>query len=428
MIKNHNQLATSNIRKKVLDIVNAGFNALDIEKAIEKQIKLEGELLNIKSESGKILKYDLNKFSDIFVVAIGKGSSRAAEQLEKILGSKITQGIAIDVKKRPLKFIKSFEGTHPLPSIKNVKATKKIINMLKKTKSDDLVLFLIFGGGSALLCSPAKISLNSFKKYTHQLINSGKDIHQINTIRKHLSLVKGGKLAMLAYPATAVSCIFSDVIGNNLSFIASGPTVKDQTKIKDAQKIIKELNWPKNIFLETPKEDKYFKKIKNILMFSNRRPLLEMKRKAEESGFNANIYSYTLKGEARKVGKRLMKVLRSKKSPQLILAGGETTVMVRGKGKGGRNQELVLGALSFLKDKEIIISAASDGWDNTEAAGAIGDIKTKLKAKKLGLNPEKFLKENDSFHFFQKTGDLIFAERGINIADFIILAKVRSTD
>jgi len=424
MIKNYKQLNITDFRKKALDIINAGLKELDIERIMNERINIKKDLLSIKPESGKILKYDLNKFSDIFVIAIGKGSSGAAEQLEKILGSKIAKGIVIDIEKRPLKFIKSFKGTHPLPSIKNVKATKKIINMLKGTRSDDLVIFLIFGGGSALLCSPAKISLNSLKKYTHQLINSGKDIYQINTIRKHLSLVKGGQIAQIAYPATVVSCIFSDVVGNNLSFIASGPTIKYQTKIKDAQKIAKEFNWPKDIFVNLPKEDKYFKKVKNILMFSNYQPLLEMKKKAEKLGFDASIYSHALKGEARKIGKRILKVLRGKPCvPQIVLAGGETTVIVKGKGKGGRNQELVLGALPFLKNKEIIISIASDGWDNTEAAGAIGDIETKLKAKKLGLNLKKFLEENDSFHFFQKTNDLIFIKKGINVADFIIAIK-----
>jgi len=426
MIKNYKQLAITKTRKKILDVLNAGLKSLDIEKIINEQINLKENLLSIKSELGKIFKYDLNKFSRIFLIGVGKGSASATKEIEKILGPRINQGIVIDIEKKSLKYVKSFKGTHPLPSNKNLEATQKIMNMLKITKSNDLVIFLIFGGGSALLCSPAKVSLDELKKYTQQLINSGKDIRQINTIRKHLSLIKGGQLAKLAFPAEVISCISSDVIGNNLSSIASGPTVKDKTKIKDVKKIIKEFNWPKNILIETPRENKYFKKVENILMFSNHRPLLRMKKKAKELGFKVNIYSYALKGEAKKVGEKLLNLIhkaRNKKFPQIILAGGETTVKVKAKGKGGRNQELVLGALPLLKNKEIIISIASDGWDNTKAAGAIGDIKTKQKAEKLNLTPERFLENNNSFHFFQKTNDLIFVKSGVNVADFVILAK-----
>ncbi len=423
MIKNYEQLNTTDFRKKILDVINTGLKQLDTRKVIQKQISLKGNLLTIKSEKEENEKYDLKDFSNLFVVAIGKGSLDAAERLEKILGSKIKKGIALDTKKKKLQFIDSYKGTHPLPSKKNVKATKKIVKLINQADSKDLILFFVFGGGSALLCSPAKISVKKLEKYNQQLISSGKDIYQINTVRKHLSLVKGGQLAKLAYPAKIVSCIFSDVPGNNLGFIASGPTVKDQTGKQDAWEIGREFGWPKNIFTETPKEDKYFKNIDNILLFSNYKPLNKMKQKAEQLGLNAEIHSLDFKGEAREAGKELLQELKDKKTPQVILAGGETTVEVIGKGKGGRNQEVVLGALPFLENKELIACLSSDGRDNTEAAGAIGDIETKKKAQQLGLNQAKHLKQNDSFHFFQKTGDLIFTERGTNVADLIVIAK-----
>lgn len=423
MIKNYNQLATTDLRKKILNIINAGLKTLDVKEVINNQISLRRNLLTIKSDIGKVYNYDLNNFSRIFVVGIGKGSSGAAIQMEKILGSKISQGAVIDIKKRPLKFIKSFKGDHPIPSVRNLEATKKIINMIKKVGPNDLVIVLVFGGGSALFCSPAKISLPDLKKYTKQLMVSGKDIYQINTARKHLSLVKGGKLAQLAYPATVVSCIFSDIPGNDPSFIASGPTVRDRTTIEDAQAIGKEFGWPKNIFVPASREDKYFKKVRNILVFSNRLPLLAMEKQAERAGFDAEVYSYRISGEAKRIGKKLLKILRAKKNSPLILAGGESTVYVKGKGKGGRNQELALGTLPFLRDNEIVLAVASDGWDNTEAAGAIADTQTKLKAEKLSLNPEEFFENNDSFHFFKKTNDLVITERGINVADFIIVAR-----
>jgi glycerate-2-kinase len=424
MIKNYNQLATTDLRKKILNIINTGLKTLDVKKVINNQISLRGNLLTIKSDIGKIYNYDLSNFSRVLVVGIGKGCAEAAGQIEKILGSKISQGVVIDIKKKPLKFIEGFKGTHPIPSVRNLEATKKIINMIKKVGPNDLVIVLVFGGGSALFCSPAKISLSDLKKYTKQLMVSGKDIYQINTVRKHLSLVKGGKLAQLAYPATVVSCIFSDIPGNDPSFIASGPTVKDRTTIEDAQVIGKEFGWPKNIFVPAPKEDKYFKKVRNILVFSNRSPLLAMEKQAERAGFDAKVYSYRISGEAKKIGKKFLKILRAKKNSPLILAGGESTVHVKGKGKGGRNQELVLGTLPFLRDNEIVLAVASDGWDNTEAAGAIADTQTKLKAEKLNLNPKEFFENNDSFHFFKKTNDLVMTERGINVADFIIVARI----
>ncbi len=423
MIKNYKQLSTTDFRKKVLDIINAGLEELDTQKVIKNQISLKKNLLTINSEKGDNNQYDLNKFENLFVIAIGKGSSDAAEQLEKSIGSKIKTGIALDTKKKNLKLIKAYKGTHPLPSKKNTKATKKIIKVINQAGSKDLILFFIFGGGSALFCSPAKVSVKKLREYNQQLISSGKDIYTINTVRKHLSTVKGGQIAKLAYPAKIVSCIFSDVPGNNLSFIASGPTVKDQTVKQDAVKIGKEFGWPDNVFVETPKEDKYFENVNNILLFSNYKPLETMKKKAEEIGFNAQIHSLDFKGEARESGKEFLQQLEEGKNPQLILAGGETTVEVTGTGKGGRNQEVVLGALPFLENGELIVSLSSDGRDNTEAAGAIGDTETKKKAQKLGLNQAKYLRNNDCFHFFQKTEDLIFTDRGTNVADFIIIAK-----
>ncbi len=423
MIKNYKQLNTSWEREKVLDIISAGFKALDVSDVIEKKLSFNNNILSIQSEGNKDYKYNLKNYSRLFVFGIGKGSATACFKIEKILSSKINNGVVIDIEKKKFKILKSFKGTHPVPSKTNLFATKKIIEILKKTKKNDLILFLVFGGGSALLCQPAKISLNNLKKYTNQLLKSGKDIYKINTVRKHLSLVKGGGLSKLAYPATLVSCIFSDVPKDDLSFIASGPTVLDRTSIFNAKKIVKEFNWQKNIFISTPKQKKYFKKVKNILMFSNKAPLKKMKNKADELGLNSHIFSYTISGKSKEVGSKLLKKIRGRKNTQIILAGGESTVEVRGDGKGGRNQEFVLNSFLLLKNKEMAISIASDGQDNTEAAGAIADNLTEQKAQKLGLNPEKFLENNDSFHFFEKTKDLIFTEPGINVSDLIIIAN-----
>ncbi|MBD3282151.1 MAG: DUF4147 domain-containing protein [Candidatus Portnoybacteria bacterium] len=425
MITNYKQLATTELRKKAIDIIDHGLEFLNIEKIVKEKFILKNNTLEIYSEKDEPNKYNLNNYKNIYVISIGKGSSRAAKEIERILNKRIHKGITLDTEKAKLKHFKSFKGTHPLPSKKNQKAAKAIVKNLKKTKPEDLVLFLVFGGASALLSYPAKISIKQLKQYTEELIKSGKGIHQINTIRKHISRVKGGQLTKLIYPTASISCIFSDVLGNDLAFVASGPTVRDQTTIADAKEIAKEFNWPKDIFIETPKDQKYFSKNKNILIFSNNLPLLKMKKRAERLGYNTEIYSFKIKGEAKETAKKLLDSIKSKnkKPPQLILAGGETTVTVKGRGKGGRNQELVLAALEDIKENELIASIASDGRDNTEAAGAIGDTATIKKANQLNLNPHDYLNKNDSFHFFKKTGDLIYSKKGINVADFILLIK-----
>ena len=426
MIKNFSQLAVSDLRKKALKIIESGMEAIFIKKIFQENIKIKNNFLFIKKE-----KINLDKFKRIFIIGFGKGSSEAVITIEKILKNKINQGIVIDtLRKNVCSKIKYLKGTHPIPSYENIKATKKIINLLKNTKKDDLVIIVIFGGGSALLTYPT-VNLNILQKINKQLLKSGKNIYEINTVRKHLDRVKGGGLAKFAYPAKVYSLICSDVIGNDLSFIASGPTVKDKTSKNDAKKILKEV-FNKSDFLkkyhieknliETPKEEKYFKNVKNILIASNKLALKAMKKEAEKLKFKkVRIYSYKICGEAREVGKILLSKCKNK---EVLLSGGETTVTVKGNGKGGRNQELVLGALEKISRKSLIISIASDGKDNTNAAGAIGDIYTKNKAKRMNLNPQEYLQNNDSYNFFKKTGDLIFSKRGANVADLMLVIKL----
>jgi glycerate-2-kinase len=286
-------------------------------------------------------------------------------------------------------------------------------NLIKRFKEfnlteKDLILVVVCGGGSAMLIHPYKISLEKKIKVGEALLESGADIIEINTIRQHLSTVKGGGLAEILYPARVASVIFSDVPGNNLSYIASGPTVKDDTTIDNAISLLKKYNLMDKLglsredFSENPREDKYFEKVSNILVLSNLTALNAMKKKAEELGFKAEVLSDKFEGEARTVGREL---IEKTGNHSILLVGGETTVKVVGKGEGGRNQEVVLGALSFIDEKTIICSFDSDGWDNSPFAGAIGDTKTLEKAKELGINPLEFLNSNNSLLFFQKTED-----------------------
>jgi len=420
IIKNKDKLATTRLRKRALGIIEAGFRAVDIGKIIKKTIKIKGEYLYIKGIN-KNQKFKLPK-GKLYLIGIGKGSYQIAKALEKKLGERIYKGLVLDIKGGKLNYLKSRIGTHPLPSLKNVQTTKEIINILKKAEKDDLILFIICGGGSALASAPDGLKINKFREINKKLINSGADIYEINTIRKHLSLFKGGQAVKLAYPARVISLIVSDVAGDDLKVIASGSTVKDNTTIRDAERIAKKYKISGIRFKETPKEAKYFKKVSNILFLSNKIPLKTMAEKARDLGYKTKIYSFKVQGEARELGRKLLTKARREAS-KVILAGGETTVKVKGRRKGGRNQELVLGALSYLQDNELIISIASDGRDNSKAAGAIGDRLTVEKAGKMNLDVEKYLSNNDSFHFFQKTNDLIYTEEKINLADFIILMK-----
>ena len=438
-IENYKDLAITEERKKLLQLIEIGLREIKPEGLLKKALKIRKGKLYIQNKA-----FDLSLFKKIIVLGIGKGSTLASTALAEILGKRLTGGIALDTVQyqevRPPKIkdnvrrsnfpkLEFLVGTHPLTSRKNVKATQKIIRLIKNLKKDNLLITFICGGGSALLCGSQKEFKNSILA-TKSLTQSGASILELNTVRKHFSLVKGGGLAKIAYPATVINLIFSDVPGNDISMVASGPTVFDKTTKKDARKILQKYNLSTSDvdrLRETPKDKKYFEKVYNFLVSSNKNVLEELKNKAEALGFKARIYKDNLEGEAQKVGKILLSKVRKR---ELILAGGETTVKLKGKpfekpqGKGGRNQELVLGALKYLKEGEMIISIASDGWDNTEAAGAIGDQETLKKAKKLNLDIGDYLNNHDSFRFFKKTGDLIFTgHTGINVSDLMLVYR-----
>lgn len=416
IIKNFKQLATNQLRKEALLIMEMGLRAVNTQKAIFGKVRLQNNNIFIENE-----KYNLAKFKRIFFVGIGKSALEGAKAIEKILKNKITAGIALDVKRGKLKKIKSLIGTHPFPSKQNILATKKIVDLLKKAGKNDLVIAVISGGGSALLCSLPKATCEEEALITQILYEKGAPIEEINTLRKHISDIKGGQLAKLAYPASIISLIFSDAPGCSLDVVASGPTIKDPTTIKDALKIIKKYKLPKIELFETPKNNKYFKNVKNILMLCNVDALNAMHKIAMNLGYKAKICGNCSVGEARDVGKNLVKEI---KLNEVLLGGGETTVSVKGPGKGGRNQELVLGSLKYIKNNVVIASANSDGIDNTEAAGAIADSETLEKAEKLNLDFRKYLQINDSYHFFKKLDDLIITgPTGTNVADLMVVLR-----
>ena len=437
-IKNFRKLAVSEERKKLLKIIEAGLEAIDTKKAISSAIKIEKGKLLVHNHT-----FSLKNAERIVVVGIGKCSLEAASALEKILGKRLTGGIVLDVHEGELKKVQTYTGDHPLMSPRNISATKKIIELLSDLTEKDLVIFVISGGGSALLCQPKGFTCMEESAVVDALIHAGAEIHEMNTVRKHLSLARGGFLAKYAYPARVVSLIFSDVVGNDLEFIASGPTVKDTTTLEQANGVMEKYKIyektelaPLNL-IETPKDSKYFERVKNILFISSQTALDAMSERSLELGYMPRICRNNLSGEARVVAKEIIDELSKVPTPSeprildnqivgknkgvVLLYGGETTVKIKGRGKGGRNQELSLSGLRHIKDGQILISVASDGRDNSENAGGICDIITKEKAKKHNLDIEKYLKNNDSFEFFAKTGDFLkTGDTGSNVADIII--------
>ena len=338
VITNFKNLAKNSLRKKALLIAEAGYEAIDITKTVSQKIKFQNNKLSICSAM-TCHSVGLDNYKNVFLIGIGKGSALACASLAKILDKKLTKGITLDIQRPKLEIrnlkLEILTGTHPLPSKQNVGATQKIVKLTKNLKKDDLLINFICGGGSALACGSQK-ELKDLILVTKLLTKSGANILELNTVRKHLSEIKGGGLAKIAYPATVVSLIVSDVIGNDLSMVASGPTVFDKTTKKDAKKVLKKYNLnPKRFNLkETPNERKYFKKVKNVLFVCNQDAVLAMNKRAKKLGFKPKIYSLVVKGEARHA---LLPMLNKIKVGEALLAAGETTVTLdnRPVGKGG---------------------------------------------------------------------------------------------
>jgi len=419
------------LRTSAKKIFRFSLKAVDPFYAIKKQVKLVEDTLWV---AGRL--HHLKDIRRILVIGAGKASAPMAQAIEKILGSRIHKGIVVTKHGyvAPLKKIQLVEGGHPLPDKGGIEGTKRILRLISNLDQNDLIICLISGGGSALLVSPSPgISLKDIKELTDQLLRCGANIKEINTIRKHISQVKGGRLAQLAYPAYVMTLILSDVIGSKIDSIASGPTAPDTTTFSDCLKIIQKYRLKDEIppsihdrlkkgaqgkIKETPKPgDPIFKKVRNFIIGSNSSALKAAKQKAEELGLNAMILPRPVYGDTRRAALRhanLAKMIRETGDPVFppacLISGGETTVKVSGKGLGGRNQEFVLVGATKIAGLEniVMLSAGTDGTDGpTDAAGAICDGKTIKRAPQKGLDPKQYLDNNDSYHFFQKLGDLL---------------------
>jgi glycerate-2-kinase len=427
-ILNAEKLATTPLRYAALAIADAGLVAIDTGALVRANVRFENHTLTVHGVS-------LPLAGRLIVIGVGKCAYEAARALEEILGDAVTDGIilapgenlsAVSAHSR----FTVFAGTHPLPSEANVGATRAIIERLRGLSPHDIVLFIISGGGSTLLCQPKALRCEEEVEVLRTLMRAGATIDEVNTLRKHLSEARGGFLAKHAHPARVLSLIFSDVPGNALEFIASGPTVKDSTTIGDARRIVERYGvtavcgWDAAL-IETPKEDRYFEQVTNFLFASNDVALRAMVESARREGFEPHVVSDAFTGEAAPMGAAIAHTLHGTPAKHALLYGGETTVRaLRGSGKGGRNMELALAALTELADGELVLALASDGRDNSDFAGALCDTMTREKAKQRNYDPRTFLDKHDSYHFFETTGDaLVTGATGANVADLVIALK-----
>lgn len=424
------------LRMAVQAIFSKAVAAVNPSEALKKAIQIQKNILKIRAPEGSEATFDLDHIQRVFLVGTGKASASMAQAMEEMIGNHLTSGIIITKYDHglPLKKTEVIEAGHPLPDLKGLAGAKKIQSLLKASGEKDLVIFLISGGGSALLPLPSEgISLEEKQKTTQLLLDCGADIIEINTIRKHISQIKGGWLARWAYPSTVLTFILSDVVGDPLDSIASGPTVPDPSTFKEAWEILEKYDLLQKVpstvrnhlsagregkVDETPKPgDGIFDKVHHILIGSNIIALQAAEAEATSLGFNTLILSSSIVGETREAARfhgALVKEVFSSghpiPKPACIISGGETTVTIKGHGKGGRNQEFALAsAFEILGlEKTVLLSGGTDGSDGpTDAAGAIADHTTIWRAQTLGLDAKAHLNNNDAYPFFEKLGDLL---------------------
>ena len=439
--------------KDINYIVNQTLLSVSPYHCVSDKIDIQGSDLFIFEK-----KINLNKVNNIYVIGVGKAVIPMAGAVIDKIGNRIKSGLLISKHQINLnengfgEKIHICYGGHPVPSEQSLESTKILTTLLKDVTGNDLIINLISGGGSALMVLlPEGITLYDIKHLTTVLLKSGADIHEINTIRKHVDMIKGGGLARMTYPAHMETLILSDVLGDQISMIASGPTSIDETTYNDSWEIIQKYKIENEIPMsiinhlkkgmrgglqETVKSgDEVMSKISNNIIGSLTTAITSAERAAKKLGYNTTILSTKLVGEAREVGKVFGSILTNMvesdkliQKPACVIAGGETTVTISGNGKGGRNQELALGAVGQIDNLPdcCLITLATDGEDGpTDAAGAFVTGRTKSRAEEKGLNHEQYLANNDAYNYFRITGNLVkIGPTGTNVNDLLFLFAV----
>lgn len=430
------------LRKDARELFDQALKEADPGKCVLEHIKLKGKQLKVGGKS-----FNLSDFESVYVVAFGKAASSMSAALEELLGEQITEGIVVSNVRSKQAFQKmDFHlSSHPVPDEKSVEAAKEVVSLLERSGDKDLVIFLISGGGSSILAMPSEgLTIGDKRAVTQRLMLSGVDTYGLNTVRKKMSQTKGGGLLKKALPSRVITLILSDVVGDRLEFIASGPTVPDTTTYEDAWRVIEALELEHKIpprvvvHLERGREknssptmdrEQYERSgATTVVVGNNHKAIISMEKMAKKMGYNTLFLSSQISGEAREVAKVLAGISfdvqrfgRPVKKPACILFGGETTVNVTGRGRGGRNTETALSfCFEIIGSSGIVgLFAGTDGIDGpTDAAGAICDGQSRLIARSMGISARDHLADNDSYSFFETLGDLIkTGSTGTNVMD-----------
>ena len=421
-------------------LIKAAIDSVRPENFIPENIHLQGRNLTIQDRT-----YDLSAYAHIYVVSVGKAAYGMAEALDRIIGRYVSKAIVL-TKHLPSQCSLSskyqlMEGGHPIPTEASIAGAEAILDLLDSAEKEDLVIFLISGGGSALMTKPAgKLSLKTLQAFSKDILGCGADIKEFNTLRKHLDEVKGGRLALHAAPAEQITIILSDVVGSPLDTIASGPTVPDSTTYQDALDIYNNYanttKFPEQIreVLESGVNQELPETLKDesrtgqvFLLASNRTAAYAAAARGRQYGLNSRVLNTHLTGEASVVGTLLPSFFSELEKPGLLIFGGETTVHIKGNGLGGRNLETALAAVRPMADWKgcTLVTLATDGEDGpTNAAGAIVTSETLSKAIENGCDPDDFLQNSDSYHFFEEVGgSLKPGSTGTNVNDLVFLIR-----
>lgn len=426
--------------------LQAALHAVDPYALVLRHLRREGHRLWVQAHA-----YDLRP-RHVRVLALGKAAYPMAQAAVKVLGPLLEQGLVVNKAELlgpPLPGFRQQEAGHPLPSPGSLEAARQVRRLLEGLTPQHLLLVLLSGGGSALLVEPAdNLSLEDLRQTHALLLRAGADIYQINTVRKHLETLKGGGLARAAFPARVHALVLSDVPGDDLSVVASGPTVPDPTTFQQAREVLQSLGvWeqvPSRVRVhleagiqgkvpETPKpHERGWERVENTLLASVRSAAEAAWQVFREAGWHGGVLNTRLQGEAREVALSLVGIAhelahwhRPFPLPACLVMGGETTVTVRGPGLGGRNQELALAAVPGLHglDRAALVTLATDGIDGpTDAAGAIATGRTLTQARALGLEPRVFLRRNDAYTFWHRVGALLYTgPTRTNVNDLVLL-------
>lgn len=440
---------TEKMRNDAYSILSEAISAVDPSACIYRSMNKESGTVIINGSS-----YDLSLYDNIYAIAFGKAAISMSKAIEDILGDFLTGGIAVTKHgfADSLAKMKVYEANHPIPDANSIAAGQAVHDFLEHTGENDLIFFLISGGGSALITLPRKeVTITDIVKLTAGIMRAGATIDELNTIRKHLCSIKGGGLAKMAYPSQSVSLILSDVVGDPLDVIASGPTVPDTSTFDDFHEIVQRYGLKlspavsglledglEGVIDETPTSGAHvFERASHYLVGNNSLALQEAQKKASDLGYNTTILTSSIVGEAKEVAKVFAAIAREERLrrtplelPACILAGGETTVTMKGKGAGGRCQEMALSFGIEVADLEglLFLAAGTDGNDGTtDHAGAFADGDTVQRGKNLQMDARRELYDNNSYDYFKETGDLITTgPTGTNVMDIYMILVERS--